>query len=248
MGRFKLWQYLESFFEYAWQLLRHHYQALLVLFMGVLLPLQIFAELADEVWEKEGLAWDQPILLWLREMASPQLDRFAVILTQFGVYWGVFPLAIAIGLVLLGQRRWRSLTYYSLTLVGSALINITVKSLSARSRPALWDSPAPELDYSFPSGHAMSSMTFIAVLVILLWGSRWQWPMTIFGGLFVLMIGWTRLYLGVHYPSDIIAGWAVSIGWAVGLALIIRPHARQTRIRHNNTVDAKSDPHSPEIE
>ena len=232
----KSWQRLGAFFEYGWQLIRRHYQALLVLFVGVLLPLQIFAELAGNVWEQEGLAWDQPILLWLRETATPQLDRFAVLLTQFGVYWGVFPLALIIGLVLLWQRRWRFLTYYSLTLVGSILINVTVKSLVARSRPALWDSPAPELDYSFPSGHAMSSMTFVAALVILLWGSRWQWPVTILGGIFVLLIGWTRLYLGVHDPSDIIAGWAVSIGWAVGVALVIRPHAHQKRIQQKETV------------
>ncbi|NEQ47308.1 MAG: phosphatase PAP2 family protein [Leptolyngbya sp. SIOISBB] len=236
MRRFKSWQRLGALFESGWQLIRRHYQALLVLFVGVLLPLQIFAELAGEVWEKEGLAWDQPILLWLRETASPQLDRFAVVLTQFGVYWGVFPLALIIGLVLLGQRRWRSLTYYSLTLIGSMLINVTVKSLAARSRPALWDSPAPELDYSFPSGHAMSSMTFIAALVILLRGSRWQWLVTLLGGIFVLAIGWTRLYLGVHYPSDIVAGWAASIGWAVGVALVIRPYAHPQRARHQDPV------------
>ncbi|MGD1857705.1 MAG: phosphatase PAP2 family protein [Leptolyngbyaceae cyanobacterium] len=235
MLRFKFWQQLGSFLTYSWKLILRHYQALLVLLIGVLLPLQIFAELADNVWEKEGLAWDMPILLWLREAASPELDRFAIILTKLGVYWGVFPVAIAIGLILLWQRRWRSLTYYSLTLIGSTFINVTVKLLAARDRPALWDSPAPEMDYSFPSGHAMSSMTFIVALIILLWGSRWQWPVTILGGLFTLAIGWTRLYLGVHYPSDIVAGWAVSIAWAVGVALLIKPYSLRTRTERHST-------------
>ncbi len=50
------------------------------------------------------------------------------------------------------------------------------------------------------------------------------------GGLFVVAIGWTRIYLGVHYPSDILAGWLVSIGWAVGVSLIVRPHLRRASV------------------
>jgi undecaprenyl-diphosphatase len=83
---------------------------------------------------------------------------------------------------------------------------------------------ASELDYGFPSGHAMSSMSFIAALVILTWGTRWCWLVLLSGSLFVVTIGWTRLYLGVHFPSDVLAGWMVSLAWAIGLSLVIRPH------------------------
>ena len=107
----------------------------------------------------------------------------------------------------------------------SILINRTVKLLLHRVRPHLWQSPAPELDYGFPSGHAMSSMTLVAALVILTWRTRWRWLVLVVGGLFVLAIGWTRLYLGVHYPSDVLAAWTVSIAWAVGVSLLIKPHA-----------------------
>ncbi|MEH2298245.1 MAG: phosphatase PAP2 family protein [Nostoc sp.] len=70
----------------------------------------------------------------------------------------------------------------------------SVKRLLHRARPHLWVTPAPEFDYGFPSGHAMASMTLVAVLIILSWNSRWRWFVVIIGTLFVLIIGWTRLY------------------------------------------------------
>jgi undecaprenyl-diphosphatase len=70
----------------------------------------------------------------------------------------------------------------------------------------------------------MSSMTFVVALLVLTWGTRWFGMVLSLGSLFVVSIAWTRLYLGVHFPSDILAGWMVSIAWAVGLSLLIRPH------------------------
>jgi undecaprenyl-diphosphatase len=225
------WQLLQSFLVFLQKLLIAHWRALLLLLIGVYLPLQGFGALAEEVWENEGgFPWDVPILLAIHLTASPQLNALAATLTKFGVYWGVFPVASVMVLVLLIRRRWRSLTYLLTTLLGSIIINRSVKVLLHRVRPHLWVSPAPELDFGFPSGHAMSSMTLVAALVILTWGSYWCWMVLIFGGLFVLAIGWTRLYLGVHYPSDIVAGWMASIAWAVGVSLLIRPHLTKPNV------------------
>lgn len=217
--------FLESFLSFCKKLIAAHWRSLLILFIGVYLPLQVFGELAEEVWENEGgFPWDVPILLAVHSTSSTQMDGFATILTKLGVFWGVFPVASVIGLVFLLRRRWRALTYLLTTLFGSIIINRTAKVLLHRVRPHLWSSPAPELDYGFPSGHAMSSMTLVAALVILSWNSRWRLPVALIGSLFVVSIGWTRLYLGVHYPSDILAGWMVSIAWAIGVSLLIRPH------------------------
>jgi undecaprenyl-diphosphatase len=225
MVKSDLWQFLQSFLIFLQKLLIAHWRSLLILLIGVYLPFQAFGELAEEVWENEGgFPWDVPILLAIHLTASPQLDTFAATLTKFGVFWGVFPIAAVIVIVLLIRRRWRSLTYLLTTLLGSIVINRTVKVLLHRVRPHLWVSPTPELDYGFPSGHAMSSMTLVAALVILTWGSRRCWGVLVFGIPFVLAIGWTRLYLGVHYPSDIVAGWMASIAWAVGVSVFIRPH------------------------
>lgn len=218
-------QLLQSFLNFFRHLLGARLGFLLVLLLGVFLPLQIFGDLAEDVWEHQGgFPWDVPILLAIHSTARPQLDAFASTLTKFGVFWGVFPVATVMAIVLLIQRRWYALAYLITTLTGSILINRTAKVLLHRVRPHLWVSPAPEFDYGFPSGHAMSSMTLVAALVILTWGSRWVWIALVAGSVFVLAIGWTRLYLGVHYPSDILAGWTVSIAWAVGVSLLIKPY------------------------
>jgi len=218
------WKRLQSFLTFFKRLLVTYRASLLLLLMGVYFPLQIFGELAEDVWENEGgFSWDVPILLAIHSTARPQLDVFASTFTKLGVFWGVFPVASAIAIGLFIRRRWRSVIYLITTLLGSIIINRTAKVLLHRVRPHLWNSPAPEFDYGFPSGHAMSSMTLVAALVILTWGTRWRWLVIIAGSVFVLAIAWTRLYLGVHYPSDILAGWTASVAWAVGVSLAIKP-------------------------
>ena len=213
----------------------HHLSTLpwlpmLLLLLGVLVPFYVFGKLSEEVWENDGgFSWDVLILLAIHRTERPQLDAFAVFFTKVGVFWGVFPFAIASTLYLFFKKYWYRLTYWLVVLGGSIVINRTVKLLLHRARPHLWQSPAPELDYGFPSGHAMSSMTLVSALVILTWNTAWRWPVVLGGGAFVLLIAWTRLYLGVHYPSDILAGWAVSIAWAVGISLLIRTRAKAGR-------------------
>lgn len=226
-------QSLLTFFSVLKTLLVRHYRSLLLLLLGVFLPLFVFGELAEDIWENEGgFPWDIPILLTIHAQASPPLDRLVVTLTKFGVYWGVFPVATLISGMLLFRQRWRALAYLLTTLLGSAVINRTAKVLLHRVRPHLWVSPSPESDYGFPSGHAMSSMSLVAALVILTWGSPTCKWVVLGGGLFVLVIGWTRLYLGVHYPSDIVAGWSASIAWAIGVSLFLRPSRPvQTAVR-----------------
>ncbi|MDZ8055425.1 MAG: phosphatase PAP2 family protein [Aulosira sp. ZfuVER01] len=213
------------------KLLITYWRSLLLLFIGVYVPLQIFGLLALEVrYNEGGFPWDLPILVTIHSLAQPQLDVFALILTKLGSVWTVLPILSAIALLLLGQRRWRSLTYLLITAAGNIAINRTAKEFWHRVRPDLWTSVAPEFDYSFPSGHAMTSMTLITLLVVLTWGSVWCWLTVILGSLYVFAIAWTRLYLGVHFPSDIIAGWMVAIAWAIGVSFIIRPLSQSANI------------------
>ncbi|MFB2934855.1 phosphatase PAP2 family protein [Aerosakkonemataceae cyanobacterium BLCC-F154] len=215
---------LKRFFQFIKQLLLARWRGLLLLFLGVYLPLQTFMLLAVEVRDNaNGFPWDRPILLTIHQTSSRQLDLLAVNLTKFGSIKIVFPIVVIISLILLFQKKWRSLTFLLTTGLGTTIINRTIKEIMQRVRPQLWQSPAPELDYAFPSGHAMTSITLISALIILTWGTIWCLPILIFGSLFVLAIGWTRLYLGVHFPSDILAGWTVSLAWAIGVSLLIKP-------------------------
>ncbi|MFH7024364.1 MAG: phosphatase PAP2 family protein [Heteroscytonema crispum UTEX LB 1556] len=232
MFKQNFWQFFQSFLSFLKHRLVRHRTSLLLLLLGVFLPLQIFGELAEDIWENEGgFSWDVPILLAIHQIANPKLDILVVFLTKLGVFWGVVPVAVAIALMLLLRRQWYWLTYFLVTLLGSTLINRTAKVLLHRVRPHLWQSPAPEFDYGFPSGHAMASMTLITALTIMTWDTRWRWWVMGFGGLLVLLIGWTRLYLGVHYPSDVLAGWMASIAWGIGVRLLLKPkHSKMPQI------------------
>ena len=100
---------------------------------------------------------------------------------------------------------------------GAALMNLLAKHVFSRVRPDLWLSLIPETTFIFPSGHAMQSMAVGCGLVLLLWQSRWRTLMIVVATLFVIAVGTSRMYLGVHYPSDILAGWSASFAWVMGL-------------------------------
>lgn len=215
-------QLLPAFLNFGKRVLVTHWRSLLLLAIGVYLPLQMFGLLAEEVWDEGGFVWDTLILLGIHATARSQLDTTAVTLTQFGSSTVLLPVVSTIALVMLLKKRWRSLIYLLTTVIGSAIINRAVKLLIHRVRPDLWTSPAPELDFGFPSGHAMNSMTLVAALVILTWGSPWCLLVLIGGSVYAIAIAWTRLYLGVHFPSDILAGWMVSVAWAIGVSFLVR--------------------------
>lgn len=241
------WKLLQSFINFFKNWFNRQWRSLLLLFIGVYLPLQVFVLLAVKILEIEGgLPWDIPILMAIHTTARTQLDVFASILTKLGVSWGVFPVVTVLSSRLLLQRRWRALIYIFITLMGSTLINRTAKGLLHRVRPHLWNSSfPPEPEFAFPSGHAMSSMTLVAVLVVLSWRSRWRWLTLAFGSVFVVAIAWTRLYLGVHFPSDIVAGWMVSVAWAIAVSLVVRPHLTVAISENNQSSDeAPSSPQS----
>ena len=209
------------------ELLHRHGWRLLLVFVGLLLPLWGFAELADEIHEQEAIAFDEPLLHFAHGLATPGLDRVFVVLTDIGYLHGVVPFDIALVLVLLVLRRWRAAAFAALALAGSGLLNVGTKLVFARDRPSLWESITPELTYSFPSGHAMGSATLAWVLVLLAWRTRWRWPVVAVALPFVLLVGFSRVYLGVHYPSDILAGWAAASAWAVASHLaVFRLHGR----------------------
>jgi undecaprenyl-diphosphatase len=204
---------------------------IVLLFGGVLVPLGVFANLAEEVHELEDFFFDDPLLWHLRGWASSGWDGFFVLISKLGYQWGLIPADTLIVLLLLALRRWREASFAFLAFVGSALLNIGAKHFFQRQRPSLWESIAPESTFSFPSGHAMGSMTLAAVLVALAWQTRWRWPVTIAAGAFVALVGLSRVYLGVHYPSDILAGWCAALAWVMGLYLVLFRGRRRPRWR-----------------
>lgn len=187
-----------------------------LLFAAIALPLWGFAELGEDVHAAERFVFDDPILLRARAASGPWLDQAFLAISWAG-YQGVIVVDMLLVVALMVRRRWREACFAAVAMAGSALLNLTTKQLFARARPSLWASISPQDTFSFPSGHAMGSMTLVTVLVLLTWRTRWRWPVLAIAALAGLAVGVSRIYLGVHYPSDILGGWAGAIAWSVGI-------------------------------
>jgi membrane-associated phospholipid phosphatase len=210
--------------RYGAAFLRVHGWRLLLVFAGLLLPLWTFGSLVEDLREGEAFVFDVPLLEAVHALATAGLDRGFILISGLGYAWGVVPVDAILIVMLALRRRMREGLFAGISIVGSLLLNLAAKHTFARARPDLWPSVAPaETTYSFPSGHAMGSMTLAMVLILLCWSVRtpwgwgWRWPVTLVGALFVLLVGLSRVYLGVHFPSDILAGWTVACAWVIGV-------------------------------
>ena len=193
----------------------------LALFFGVLVPFLAFGRAGEKVWRHGGFKHDAPILRALHT-ALPPMDGAMIWVSRLGDPRLVLGVAAAIALGLWLGRMRREAAFAGLSVGGAAFFNALAKALFERPRPDLWPSPSPEADYGFPSGHAMLSMALAVSLALLVWKRPGRWPIVAAGSAWVLLVGLSRLYLGVHFPSDILAGWSASLAWVVGLFLALR--------------------------
>jgi membrane-associated phospholipid phosphatase len=192
-----------------------------------------FAELADEVLEGDTDAFDRAILTWIGSHHTGWLDTSAIELTALGssvVLW-VIGLALSVLLWHLGKRLYVALIWLACT--GSLVLNQTLKAAFGRSRPDVFEWLVDVGHLSFPSGHAMNSMVFYTVAAYSIGhvvgpGPARTWTYG-FAALLIGMIGFTRLYLGVHYPSDVLAGFAVGYAWAILCAILTEAWARRAK-------------------
>ncbi|TVQ47966.1 MAG: phosphatase PAP2 family protein [Gloeocapsa sp. DLM2.Bin57] len=182
--------------------------------IGVILALLSFIFLGFTVSNfSDKLAWDSAILLGIHSQSQPILDQLAIMTTDLGEVTGIIILSLPIWLLLAYQKKPLILAYLIVTIFSSSLVNLIVKLSFQRMRPQLWDVFYLPHSFSFPSGHAMGSMTLVMALLLITRGTIWHNICLIWGSLYLLLIAWTRLYLGVHYPTDILGGWLLAIVW-----------------------------------
>ncbi|HEX6461654.1 MAG TPA: phosphatase PAP2 family protein [Candidatus Saccharimonadales bacterium] len=182
-------------------------------FILFLLPVLLFAKLATIVREQERLWLDIGVLMLVKSLASSALTNFFIFVTTIGDALLIAPLTATAGLYLAYIKHRRQATLVFFGIGGAAVINLFLKSIFQRPRPDLWQHLVEETGYSFPSGHAMTSSAVAFVLVLLCWHTRWRWWVVAGATVYMISVGVSRLYLGVHYPSDIVGGWCISIAW-----------------------------------
>lgn len=201
-----------------------------VLLLGFVGPWLVFIKIAEEIWEEEGFPGDHYLLETVHQHATPTLDWLARALSTAGGPTAMLAITAALlaSLWALGRRLDAA---FFLTAVGGAMVlNVLVKTVFGRARPALWAALDPAPFYSFPSGHAMGSAALAVALGFLVASCRGRWLVWVLGGLFLLGMGWSRVYLGVHFLSDVLAGWVGSTGWVGGLHLLFSSYRSELRV------------------
>lgn len=190
-------------------------------FALVVVPILVFAELAEEVSQRDTLAFDESVLLAINGYQSPLLDTLAVMVTQLGGIKGVAVIVAAGALLLWAHAHRARAVFLVLSVAGAGLLNMLLKTLFQRDRPELWQRIVTENSFSFPSGHAMASSALAFSVIVIFWPTKYRWIVVAGAIAYMVGIGLTRLYLGVHYPTDIIAGWIVSGVWVTAVTIAV---------------------------
>ncbi len=181
-----------------------------------------FLVVAVLVARRGGLPFDEPFTAWLQGL--PLSTRFWEACTSLG---GAFLIPVGIGFVVaaLLAGRPRLAVIIAVTLIASALFTDLVKDYIARPRPP-GGALVPEAGYSFPSGHTLNSTATYGLLAFVAWRSRLPQAIrvaaVIVGVTVPILVGLSRIALGVHYPSDVLGGWLAGMAFVAFGAVLIQ--------------------------
>ncbi len=178
--------------------------------------LALFVHLTQEtIFHHETDLVDRAVIWLVRQLATPAADNAMIVVTALGAgALAAFAPVVLGGLLWLGLRR--EAVSLAVCLAGAGLLNFLLKNLFERARPDMFE-VINVTGYSFPSGHAMVSLCFYGMLAYLLCCrmSRLTMQIVIYclTAALVTAIGFSRVYLGVHYPSDILGGYIAGGTW-----------------------------------
>ena len=198
---------------------------------GAIGALVFFSWLASEMLEGETRAFDEAIRTFVHNHASPTLTTIMQLVTLLGSVMWLSVLGVCVAVAFVMAKWWRDVALFIVTMAGGIVLNITLKLSFGRARPdAFFETPQPS-SYSFPSGHALLSLCFYGALAAII-TSRLHSRTTRFliwtaAALLVAIIGFSRIYLGVHFPTDVLASYAVALAWVVIVSAFDNLHRKR---------------------
>ena len=180
-----------------------------------------FLDLAEEVHSHSPKLQhiDSVVHAWAISRRSPGATTFFATMSTIGGPIGLAALVVMVAIVLVVLRRYGWVLYLAVTVGGGALFNQELKRFFARARPDIAEMLRQAHGYSFPSGHAMGSTVVFGALSYLAFrtATQWRWKAAAvaLGATIVLAVSLSRVYLGVHWISDVVAGIAAGTLWVV---------------------------------
>ena len=197
-----------------------------VLFFGMALALAalfFFAWMADEIMEGDTLRFDDSIREFVHQFAFPALTTLMQIASFLGSTLFLILFGISIVITLYLNKHRRGAIIFTITTIGASLLLASLKIAFRRARPEPFFDTILPASYSFPSGHSLASFCFYGALAAIItvriekfWLKILVW---LAAAILILLIGISRIYLGVHYPSDVLAGFAVGLIWVITIAV-----------------------------
>ena len=201
------------------------FSTIIIALVFMVIATSVFIGLTDELFDDDLKVYDDFIIQKVTALRSPANTNFMKSVTVIGNSVGYFLLLPILSLFFIIRKSWRTSLEITIVLLLSSGLNVVLKQLVNRPRP-------PEIGRlvfaqfsSFPSGHAMSAITFygfIVYLCFILIKKAWlKYLIVSICFLMVVLIGLSRIYLGVHFPSDILAGYAAGSAWLALCILVL---------------------------
>jgi undecaprenyl-diphosphatase len=183
----------------------------------------LFAHLAEEVAEGDAQQFDSVVRSAVHQHATPLLTSAMLTFSFLGSTAWVTAFGLLVACACFYFRRPRIAGFLAITMAGVGTLDYVLKLAFHRPRPIAFYGTSPA-SYSFPSGHALGSFCFYGVLAAVLAGRASGRKLKFFiwltAALLVGMIGLSRIYLGVHYPSDVIAGYLAGAVWVTAVTIV----------------------------
>lgn len=195
--------------------------------------LVFFGWLTDEVLEGDSRHFDEVTRAAVHQLASPAMTVIMRFLSFVGSTI-VLTIGTIIVVVWFAMRKWgREAKLFTATMIGGGLLNVTLKLTFKRARPEPFFDLTPPETYSFPSGHSLASACFFGALAALLTARiknrRTKLIVWIVCAAMFLSIGFSRIYLGVHHTTDVIAGFVAALIWILVVRFVEMELARRKR-------------------
>lgn len=192
-----------------------------------------FVVLAEAVLEGRADATDRAVALWVHHhVDTPVLDQVMIGITTLGSGTMLVVAIVATSIWLWRNGHRRTTLILVGNAVAAAVINYVLKLYVARPRPTLFDEITRPETFSFPSGHSLFAMTIYGgIAAAIVTHHPWRRPWVIGGAaLLVVAIGFSRVYLGVHWPFDVLAGFAAGLPLLMSTVHLLHTRAKTTRL------------------
>ncbi len=148
--------------------------------------------------------------------------------TGAGQWFVITAAAVAVIATLTATSRRRAAVFLGVAVGAALLLDPLLKVVFGRTRPPAGNAATVVSGLAFPSGHSLASATLALAVVVVAWPTRWRLPAAAVSLTFAVLMGLSRVYLGVHWLTDVLGAWTLAVAIVGGTALVIPPHARAT--------------------